>query len=94
MVPGSKLSRDFFSFLFFLFILEEILFSYIENAVYKNNYISEDESVWKSVLDRKPLALAYPEGQPIRQLKDICSDILLKETEFAGKNKLLSQLTL
>ena len=57
-------------------------------------YISEDESVWKSVLDRKPLALAYPEGQPIRQLKDICSDILLKETEFAGKNKLLSQLTL
>ena len=57
-------------------------------------YISEDESVWKSVLDRKPLALAYPEGQPIRQLKDICSDILMKETEFAGKNKLLSQLTL
>ena len=46
------------------------------------------------MLDRKPLALAYPEGQPIRQLKDICSDILLKETEFAGKNKLLSQLTL
>ena len=57
-------------------------------------YISEDESVWKSVLDRKPLALAYPEGQPIRQLKDICSDILLEETEFAGKKKLLSQLTL
>jgi hypothetical protein len=57
-------------------------------------YISEDESVWKSVLDRKPLAVAYPDGVPMQQLKSICSDILLEETELAAKNNLLSQLAL
>ena len=57
-------------------------------------YISEDESVWKSVLDRKPLAVAYPDGVPMQQLKTICTDILLEETELAGKNNLLSQLAL
>ena len=57
-------------------------------------YISEDESVWKSVLDRKPLAVAYPEGVPMEQLKTICADILLEETTVAGKKNLLSQLTL
>jgi len=57
-------------------------------------YISEDESVWKSVLDREPLAVAFPEGVPMEQLKTICADILLEETELSGKKNLLSQLTL
>jgi len=56
-------------------------------------YISEDESVWKSVLNRKPLALASPDGVPIQQLKTICSNILLEETELTSKNNLLSKLT-
>ncbi len=57
-------------------------------------YIEEDESVWKSVLDRKPLAVAYPDGAPMQQLRTICSDILLEETDLSGKKNLLSQLTL
>ncbi len=57
-------------------------------------YIAEDESVWKSVLDRKPLAVAHPDGVPIQQLKKICADILLEETDGAAKNNLLSQLAL
>ena len=55
-------------------------------------YISEDESVWKSVLNRKPLAVASPDSVPMQQLKTICSDILLKETELTSKNNLLSKL--
>ena len=57
-------------------------------------YISEDESVWKSVLDRKPIAVSHPDCVPMKQLKTICSDILQEETESAAKNNLLSQLTL
>ena len=57
-------------------------------------YISENESVWKSVLDRKPLAVAHPDGVPMQQLKAICSDILQEETESAARNNLLSKLTL
>ena len=56
-------------------------------------YISEDDSVWKSVLNRKPLAVATPDSVPIQQLKKICTDILLEETELTSKNNLLSKLT-
>jgi len=56
--------------------------------------ISEDESVRKSVLDRKPLAVAYPDGVPMQQLKSICANILQEETERSAKNNLLSQLAL
>jgi MinD-like ATPase involved in chromosome partitioning or flagellar assembly len=55
-------------------------------------YISEDESVWKSVLNRKPLAVDSIDGLPMQQLKKICSDILLEETELTSRNNLLSQL--
>ena len=55
-------------------------------------YISEDESVWKSVLNRKPLAVAAPAGIPMQQLKIICSDIVLEKTKLKSKKNLLSQL--
>jgi len=57
-------------------------------------YLAEDESVRKSVLEREPLALSFPDGVPIQQLKTICSDILQEESEKAVKNNLLSQLAL
>jgi len=55
-------------------------------------YISEDDSVWKSVLNRKPLAVASPDSEPMQQLKKICTDILLEENELTSRNNLLSRL--
>jgi flagellar biosynthesis protein FlhG len=56
-------------------------------------FISEDESVWKSVLNRKPLAVTSPESVPVQQLKKICSDILLDKTDLKGKKNLMSMLS-
>ena len=57
-------------------------------------YLTEDDSVRKSVLEREPLAVTFPDGVPMQQLKTICSDILQEESERAVKNNLLSQLAL
>jgi len=57
-------------------------------------YLAEDDSVRKSVLEREPLAISFPDGVPMQQLKIICSDILQEESERAVKNNLLSQLAL
>ena len=55
-------------------------------------YIVEDESVWKSVLDRKPLAVAFPDGIPMQQLRIICDDIVQEESKRTAKNDLMSEL--
>ena len=57
-------------------------------------YLTEDESVRKSVLEREPLAITFPDCVPMQQLKTICSDILQEESERSVKNNLLSQLAL
>ncbi len=57
-------------------------------------YIAHDESVRKSVLERQPLAEAYPDCVPIKQLNKICADLLKDEKEFAGNNNILSKLAL
>lgn len=57
-------------------------------------YIDHDEAVRKSVLERKPLSVAYPDCTPMRQLRSICKAIQQAEPEKAAKNKLMTQLTL
>ena len=56
--------------------------------------VSFDDSVRKSVLERQPLAVAYSDSEPMKQLEVILTDLLNDEKENAGNNSILSQLTL